>query len=207
MEEAITRGALPRIHWGAVIAGALVAIAVQVVLGLFGIGFGFAAESADSGALGVVSVVWNLLVPLVASGLGAIMAVRMASASAPVSAYLHGAIVWSIGLLVGAIFLSNTLAAGVLSSPDSTRAVSRPTAGRSMTDDQAKTAAAGSALGGLAAIFGLIGAIGGAEIGRRELTGEFLSGRRHRGYAPRADVQDIREGRDRDLIDPGPHPH
>jgi hypothetical protein len=206
MQEAITRGALPRIHWGPVTAGVLVALAVQVVLGLFGVGFGFAAQTSDSSALGVIAVVWTLLVPLVASGIGALIAVRMASASAPASAYLHGAMVWSIGLVAGALFLSGTLATGALSSqPDVGRSLSRPMASRTLTEETARAAAAGSALGGLAAIFGMIGALGGAELGRRELTGEPISGRRRRRYARPSEVEGVRD--ERELVGPSSHPH
>ena len=37
-----------RVHWSAVIAGALLALGVHIVMGLIGAALGFAAEPADS---------------------------------------------------------------------------------------------------------------------------------------------------------------
>ncbi len=212
MDESITVGELPRVRWSAVIVGALCALAIQIVLTLFGLGFGFAARPTGSSELGVVAVIWNLLVPLIASGIGASIAVRNAAAGSMKGAYLHGALVWAIGLIAGSIFLTGTIAASaisprpelgpVASAPPSTSkgaATRESQALQERRNDAAKAAAAASALGGLAAIFGLGGAFLGAELGRRELVGQpWLGG--HRGHR-------LRYGREEEAIPPGAHPH
>ncbi len=52
-------------------------------------------------------------------------------------------------------------------------------ASRARADDTAKGAAATTGLAGVAAILGLVGAVCGAAVGRREVTGEGLRRRGH----------------------------
>ena len=53
------------VRWGAVIPGALCAIAIQIVLGLFGAAFGF-RESPEAAGVMALPAVWEILTPLVA---------------------------------------------------------------------------------------------------------------------------------------------
>lgn len=110
------KGALPRVRWGAIAAGVLVSLALHIVLGLFGAGLGLAADPADSNAVGAGAAIWGLLIPLVASFCGAYVATRMAASLHPTSGVLHGSIVWCIGLIAGAIFLTGTAAFGAIAA-------------------------------------------------------------------------------------------
>lgn len=183
------------------------------MLSLFGLGFGFAARPADSNELGVVAVIWNILVPLVATAIGASIAVRNAGLSSMKGAFLHGTLVWALGLIAGALFLTGTFAAAVNSprpelgpvaaiSPSASRGTSgrESQALQTRRDDAAKAGAAFGALGGLAAILGLAGGLLGAELGRRELVGEPLFGRR-RGR------RTLEYRRDVEAMPPSAHPH
>ncbi|HZZ83422.1 MAG TPA: hypothetical protein VFE30_02705 [Anaeromyxobacteraceae bacterium] len=197
--ETLTRGALPRVNWAPVIAGVFCAIAAHVVLGLFGAAFGFASRPADSSAIGVLAGVWSILAPLVASFIGAWVAVRIARDGEPASAFLDGAMVWCIGIIAGALFLTGVMGAGALTAGSAAggnapvQALARrdTAANRARTsaaaDDAAKGAAEGAGAAGVAALFGLGGALLGAAAGRRMLTGEGLrpfGGRgRHDGAA------------------------
>src|SRR5512142_462653 len=105
---------LPRLSWGPVIAGVLLALAAHVVLGLVGAAIGFAAGPADSRAGGAGAAIWALITPFVATALGAWLAVRMAGREDEAGANLHGVMVWCIGLIAGAIFLAGTAASGTL---------------------------------------------------------------------------------------------
>jgi hypothetical protein len=180
----------PRLHWGAVIAGVLVAIAGHVVLGLVGAALGLAAEPANSTALGVGAAIWALVTPFVATLIGAWLACRMASAQESRSATLHGILVWCIGLIAGALFLTGTMASGAMTAGTAasgnlgpaqrmTGREPRADAVRSeaRTDDVA--AAAGAAAGGaaLAAIAGLLGAVAGAGLASRRSSGRGLGWR------------------------------
>jgi hypothetical protein len=200
------------VQWGPVIAGVLCALAAHVVLGLFGAAFGFAASPADSKGLGVMAGIWALLTPLVASFIGAMVAVRIAGDRHDAGALLHGVLVWAIGLLAGAIFLTSAIASGgmmagtALSGNVGARTVEqratpqkRARASRD-AEDAAKGAATGAGAAGVGALLGLLGAGLGAALGRRQVSGEGLGrgfgARRRTLHAPEARYQvreDVRE--------------
>jgi hypothetical protein len=182
--EISSRGALPRVQWGPVITGALCALAAHVVLGLFGVAFGFSAAPTDSTGLGVLAGLWTLLVPLVATAIGAFVCVRIVRDAEPAGAYLHGALVWCIGLLAGALFLSSTLATSAMSSATMASGNLRGGVARSDAgaEEAQKAAAALAGAGGVGALLGLAGAFVGAAAARGALTGRRLgvyAGRRH----------------------------
>jgi hypothetical protein len=187
--EALTRGAWPRVQWGPVIAGVLCAIACHIVLGLFGAAFGFAASPTDSKAIGIGAGIWGLVTPFAASLIGAWVAVRLAAEREEAGAMLHGALVWSIGLIAGAVFLAGVLSWGATalgtaaSGNVGARAVERLTPAnrvraQTTAEEAAKSAAAGSGLAGVAALLGLGGAALGATLGMRTVRGEGLRPRR-----------------------------
>ncbi|WP_242354648.1 MULTISPECIES: hypothetical protein [unclassified Anaeromyxobacter] len=197
---------LPRLHWGAVIAGALVALAAHVVLGLVGAAIGFAAEPADSQALGAGAAIWAMLTPFVATAIGAWIAVRMAADFDAAGSSLHGVVVWAIGLIAGALFLAGTLASGAMSAGTAASgnagAMRQMMGGRQAVDpnsprtqigaerasDAAGKAAAAAAGGAaMAAIAGLLGAFAGASMARRRREGRGLGWSTHRTEgAPRS---------------------
>lgn len=173
--------ALPRLSWAPVIAGVLLALAAHVVLGLIGAALGFAAEPADSTALGAGAAIWALITPFVATALGAWLAVRMAGREDEAGSNLHGVMVWCIGLLAGAIFLAGTAASGAMAvgtAASGNAGVLRQLTGTSRPDlstpanearaDDAGEAAAKAAGGAaMAGLCGLLGAFVGAGLGRR----------------------------------------
>ncbi|HET9597605.1 MAG TPA: hypothetical protein VFP65_18595 [Anaeromyxobacteraceae bacterium] len=173
-------------QWGPVIAGVLCALAVHVVLGLFGAAFGFAASPTDSKGLGVLAAIWALLTPLAASFVGAMVAVRVAGDRQESGALLHGALVWAIGLVAGAIFLAGAAASGgmtagtALSGNVGARTVEQRATPQNRArasaaaEDAAKGAAAGAGAAGVGALLGLLGAGLGAALGRRQVSGERL---------------------------------
>ncbi|HEY6099694.1 MAG TPA: hypothetical protein VIW03_09705 [Anaeromyxobacter sp.] len=170
-----------RPSWTAVIAGALLAIALHVMMGLVGAAIGLAAAPADSKALGAGAAVWALLTPFVASLLGAWLACRIAGASDPAGASLHGVLVWCIGLVAGALFLTGTLASGALSAgaaaSGNARTVERARGdatgqrtardARARSEDAATVAAASTGAAALASIAGLVGALAGSGLALR----------------------------------------
>jgi len=138
---------LPRIRWESVIAGALCAVAIQIVLGLFGASFGFGAEGAEGSGLRALSGIWQVLTPLVALFVGSATTVSLAGRR---SAYLNGFMVWCITLAAVAFYLIRDLAAVT-----------------ARAEAIGLTGATATALAGLAALLGLTGALAGAAIGRR----------------------------------------
>ena len=109
-------GSWVRVHWSAVIAGALFALGVHIVMGLIGAALGLAAAPADSKGLGVGAAIWALITPFVATLCGAWLAIRLSGEREDMSGYVHGILVWSIGLIAGALFLTGTAATSAMTA-------------------------------------------------------------------------------------------
>ena len=137
-------------RWGALIAGLLIALGVDIGLGL--VGFGLGLGSTATRGLVAAATLWWALTPLVATFVGAMVAVRIAGAVHPAAAQLHGVLLWSLALIAGAIVVTGVMPTGT---------PSMMTGGR---------AAVGSGAAALGVIFGLAGAIAGAVAGCRALT-------------------------------------
>jgi hypothetical protein len=172
MQTTLMRGSLPPVRWSAIASGVSLALALHVCLGLFGASLGFAAESANSRGLGILAALWALLSAFAASCIGAIFAVRLADASDERRALPHGILVWGIGLVIGVLFLSGTLAGSTLgASYIWNGGVIASSAGRDSgpggaIDSAARDASGASLLGGFACLAGLGGALLGAMLGR-----------------------------------------
>lgn len=185
-----------RVHWSAVIAGVFLALAAHIVMGLIGAALGFAAEPADSEALGAGAAIWALLTPFVASLLGAWLAVRLSgedrfavATDDKTNSYVHGVLVWCIGLVAGALFLTGTLATGAMTAGTAAsgnlgpaeRMVGRMGADRPVTpqaearaDEAGRAGAAATGGAALAAIAGLLGAVVGSGLAARRGKGRGL---------------------------------
>jgi MFS family permease len=180
---------LPRLHWSAVIAGVFLALAAHVVLGLIGAALGFAAEPADSEALGAGAAAWGLVTPFVASLLGAWLAVRLSGEEDKVGSNVHGILVWCIGLIAGALFLTGTLATGAMSAGTAASgnlgaaermmggAPARGPAEEARADEVGRAGAAAAGGAALAAIVGLLGAVIGTGLATRRGKGRGLGWR------------------------------
>lgn len=110
---------LRRISWGAIIAGALLALAIQFMLGLLGLGIGLAtldptgAESFDPNTFASVSGLWTVAVVLIGLFVGAYAAGRLAGSSSKTDAILHGVVTWATSTLL-VVFLLTSGASAVL---------------------------------------------------------------------------------------------
>ncbi len=183
--EAAGGRVFPALRWGAVISGVLLAISAAIVLGLVGGALGFAAAPAESTALGAGAAIWGMVTPFVATLLGAWLAVRMAgNAAERIGSTLHGIMVWCIGLIAGAIFITGTFATGVVAAGTAARPtpVQRLFRGETVRPaaraEQAAAATAATAGGAaLASIAGLLGAVAGVGIARSRPWGRRLGWR------------------------------
>ncbi len=151
---------LPRIRWGAVIPGAFCAVAIQIVLGLFGAAFGFGGESAGAAGLMALPAIWEVLTPLVAVFIGSAIAVSLGGRR---NAYLNGFMVWCIFLSAVAFYLVRDL--GTLTA---------------RAEAIGLTAASATALAGLSALLGLTGAFVGSSVGKLVARYEFARLREER---------------------------
>lgn len=107
---------LPRVSWGAIIAGALVAVAVGVMLNVLGAAIGAstvdaaARDTPDATTLGIGAGVWLLVSNLIGLAAGGYTAARLSGTSDGTDATLHGLGVWATAFLVSAVLLGNLVA-------------------------------------------------------------------------------------------------
>ena len=99
-----------RISWGAITAGAMVALSIYVVLSLLGIALGIEATVRGATAhLGAGSAIYSILTLLLAMFFGGWTTSRLAVGESKFEAALHGMVLWGL-LFVGMVWL---LSAGI----------------------------------------------------------------------------------------------
>lgn len=133
-------GPLSYIHWGPVIAGAVVAAALSFVLMTFATALGLAVASSSptwrdaSVGLALLSGVWVLLVAVGSFALGGYIAGRVRSSWATTEDEVdfrdgtHGLLVWALAVVMGG-FLAWTIAATVTAMSGVTTTAQRPITG------------------------------------------------------------------------------
>lgn len=117
VEKAFSPAALKRVSWGAIFAGTIVALAIQILFTLLGISIGAATIDPlqkDSGlsGFGAVSGFWTALGALFALFAGGWVAGRLAGIPAKLEGSIHGVAVWAFATILTAYFM--TTAAGQL---------------------------------------------------------------------------------------------
>ena len=124
----ITTGTLPvanatsfreRISWGAVFAGALLALITQLALTILGAGIGLSTidplqESNPVNGLGIGAIIWYGISTLVSLYLGGTVAGRLAGVPRRTDGLLHGLLSWSLVTLF-TFYLLTTAVGGIIS--------------------------------------------------------------------------------------------
>jgi hypothetical protein len=107
----------PRISWGAVLAGAVVAVTVGALLNVLGLAIGATSmEPAQPGAspsatlLGMAGGIWLLVANLIGLAMGGWVAARLSGTSDGTDGVLHGLSVWAVSFLLSAVLLGNIVA-------------------------------------------------------------------------------------------------
>lgn len=111
------------VSWGAVIAGAFVAAALSLALLSLGTGIGFSSVSPWANSeestlpIGWTAVIWLVLMQIIASSIGGYLAGRLRTRWVNVHTHevyfrdtAHGFLVWAVGLVVTAAFLTSAAA-------------------------------------------------------------------------------------------------
>jgi hypothetical protein len=99
-------GTRRRISWGAIFAGVVVVLAVQLLLSMLGLGIGLsvlnpgAGNSPNAGSLGLGAGIWWGVSYLIALFAGGYVAGRLAGALLSWDGALHGVLAWAFTLLV-----------------------------------------------------------------------------------------------------------
>ncbi|GGD26716.1 hypothetical protein GCM10011335_32260 [Aureimonas glaciei] len=113
----MAQGTLRRISWGAIFAGAILTLVVQIMLALLGVGIGTATldpagnGSPDLSTLGSASGLWTMGTVLIATFVGALAAARLAGSPEKADGLLHGIITWATSTLVIVYLLTSGVSA------------------------------------------------------------------------------------------------
>lgn len=108
------------VSWGAVLAGAFVAAALSLALFALGVGIGFSELSpwvttdTSSSMVGWTTVIWLVLMEILASSVGGYLAGRLRTKWVNVHTHevyfrdtAHGFLVWAVGLVIAVAFLAS----------------------------------------------------------------------------------------------------
>ena len=111
-------GMMRRISWGAIIAGVVIVLVIQMTLGVLGIGIGALAagpEMAEELAIG--GMVWWIVTALIALFVGGWAAGYLAGVRERLDGVLHGVVTWGLASVLGVFLLATAMgqfAAGTL---------------------------------------------------------------------------------------------
>ncbi|ORE94942.1 hypothetical protein [Aurantimonas sp. 22II-16-19i] len=105
--------ALRRISWGGILAGAILALMIQFMLGLLGLAIGLTSAGGSSGGLFSLAGLWAIVVVLVGVFVGAYAAARFAGIPSRIDGMLHGVVTWAVTGLF-ALYLLSSGAAGLV---------------------------------------------------------------------------------------------
>ncbi|UPL48000.1 phage holin family protein [Hymenobacter sublimis] len=106
--------AVKRISWGAILAGAVLALVIQLALSLLGLGIGLGTvdpleEQNPMAGIGIGAAIWWVVSMLVSLYLGATVASRLAGIPRPIDGLLHGLLTWSVVTLLTFYLLSTAV--------------------------------------------------------------------------------------------------
>jgi hypothetical protein len=132
------------VAWGAVIAGAFVAAALSLALLALGTGIGLSAispwanASASATTISLASLIWLILMEIIASSMGGYLAGRLRVRWVRVHTHevyfrdtAHGLLVWAVGLVITAAFLASaatSLVGGTVRASEMAAETSGPSA-------------------------------------------------------------------------------
>ena len=108
-----------RISWGAIFAGVVLAIAVQLVLGILGAGIGLTmvdpVQGTTPGAagFGIGAGLYWLVTTVLALGAGGYAAARVAGVHERFDALIHGLVVWGVTLIL-TLYLLTSAVGGII---------------------------------------------------------------------------------------------
>lgn len=109
--------ALPsRISWGAIFAGAVIALAIGLMLNVLGAAVGATMVDAttnqtpQASTLGIGAGLWLLVSNLIGLAIGAYAAARLSGTADGTDGTLHGMAVWGTTFLISAVILGNAIA-------------------------------------------------------------------------------------------------
>jgi hypothetical protein len=108
-----------KVSWGAVFAGVVVALVVQVLLTMLGVGIGIATldpGTADNPAASTFSItagIWYAVSGIIAAFIGGYIAARLSGRTVPTTGALHGLTAWAFTTLL-VLYLMSTAVGSIV---------------------------------------------------------------------------------------------
>ena len=206
------------LHWGSILAGALIAVVTGAMLNILGLAIGalaadpFSFSGEQAAGIGVAGGIWIAVSNMLALALGGYVAARSAPYVDRDEGMLHGLAVWAVAFLIAIVLVGGSVmgAAGAVLGGAADRAASsgvedtaRVAAGaaapdsRAGTEDVADAAAGGAFWVFVAMLLGGAAALGGARIGSGPVNWSLHpNSRRHHDHDHRDHARSHRRDRD-----------
>lgn len=106
---------MTRVSWGAIFAGVVVALIVQVLLTMLGVGIGVAnlnpaaGDNPAASSFSIAAGIWYVVTGLIAAFAGGYIAARMSGRSEATTGALHGLTTWAFTTLLVLYLLTSTI--------------------------------------------------------------------------------------------------
>lgn len=103
-----------RASWGAIFAGTLVTVVIQIMFTFLGAAIGFAtikANQANAEGLAIGSGIWLLVTALISIWVGSCIAGRLSGGPRRADGLIHGIVSWSVATLIAVLLLTTTAGA------------------------------------------------------------------------------------------------
>ncbi|WP_394654228.1 hypothetical protein [uncultured Sphingomonas sp.] len=119
VEDSVIVRAGKRVSWGAIFVGVVIAVAVQLLMGILGTGIGLSmvdpVEGTTPGAtgFGIGAGVYWLITTVVALGAGGYTAARVSGVTERFDALVHGLVVWGVTLML-TLYLLTSAVGGII---------------------------------------------------------------------------------------------
>src|SRR5215203_6339838 len=128
---------LNQVAWGAVFAGAAMALVMQIILNMIGLGVGLSTldvaqgDTPSASSISIGAGIWFVVSGILAAGLGGYIAGRLSGkASSSTTAY-HGLISWAVSMLA-VLYLLSSAASGMVGGARSTASSALGGAGKAL---------------------------------------------------------------------------
>jgi ABC-type multidrug transport system fused ATPase/permease subunit len=105
---------ISHVSWGAIFAGAVVVLVVQLTLAMLGLGIGLYTMGPGEGptaALGIGALIWWVVSAIIALFLGGWVASRLSGIQTRTDGMLHGFVTWGLASLVTVFLMTSTVGA------------------------------------------------------------------------------------------------
>jgi hypothetical protein len=106
--------AMKRASWGAIIAGVVVILMIQMILWLLGLSIGLAAASPQDGnwqGLGIGAIIWLVISTIIALFIGGWATGRLAGVPRRIDGALHGIVAWGTSTILALYLVSSAVGA------------------------------------------------------------------------------------------------